>query len=65
MINFSRPLTEIHGSVLTTEDKKNIPESVVRAARDIRKRCRSPEEISKINEDVNLFLFLMLRIGTL
>ena len=58
MIYFSRPLTEIHGSILTTQQKKNIPESVVRAVRDIRLRCPSNEETSKINRDVNFFLLL-------
>ena len=58
MINFSRPLTEIHGSILTTDDKQQIPESVIRAVREIRQRCQSPEEVSRINRDIHLFLFL-------
>ena len=33
MINFCRPLTEIHGSILTTDHQKNLPESVIRAVR--------------------------------
>ena len=58
MINFCRPLTEIHGSILTTDHQKNLPESVIRAVRDIRRRCRSREEVSKVNRDVHLFLML-------
>ena len=58
MLNFSRPLTEIHGSILTTEDKKNIPVSVTKSAFEIRQRCRSPEELSETNRKIHLFLFL-------
>ena len=58
MLNFSRPLTEIHGSILTSADQKTIPVNVIKAVREIRQRCRSPEEISKANRDVHFFLLL-------
>ena len=58
MINFSRPLTEIHGSILTTDDQKKIPESVIRAVRDVRQRSGSREEVCKVNRDAHLFLIL-------
>ena len=58
MLNFSRPLTEIHGSILTTADKKTIPVNVIKAVREIHQRSRSPGEIAKTNRDVHLFLLL-------
>ena len=58
MLYFSRPLTEIHGSILTAADKKTIPVNVIKAVRQIHQRCRSTEEISKTNRDVHFFLLL-------
>ena len=58
MLSFSRPLTEIHGSILTTADKKTVPVNVIKAVREIHQRCVSSEEISKTNRDVHFFLLL-------
>ena len=58
MLSFSRPLTQIHGSILTTADKKTVPVNVIKAVREIHQRCGSSEEIWKTNRDVHFFLLL-------
>ena len=57
MLNFSRPLTEIHGCLLVAGDKEeDIVRNVVTAVRDIRRRCRSASEMCSLARKIHLYL---------
>ena len=57
MLNFSRPLTEIHGCLLVAGDKEeDIVKTVVVSVRDILRRCRTEAELRSVARRINLYL---------
>ena len=58
MLHFSRPLTEVHGSLLTSSDLKEeeVVKRVTRTVRAILRRCNGDHDV--VSRNISLFLLL-------
>ena len=58
MLPFSRPLTEVHGSLLTSSDLKEeeVVKRVTRTVRAILRRCDGNHDV--VSRNISLFLLL-------